>query len=142
MSEVVNFSGYVKIAPDSSGSAGAYAALNGVSSFRLERSGDELEKSYYGAGRQRKFKSGMSKVTASAQLNYIVGDTAQGTVLDAMISGDQVWVKYAPNNNTGEVEYAFPAIITSQSQGGNVDALNDIPLAFTVVGTITEGTVA
>lgn len=142
MSEVVNFSGYVKIAPDSSGSAGTYATLAGVTSFRFEKSTDELEKSYYGGGKQRAFKSGMTKVTASASLNFVEGDTAQEDLMDAMISGTQVWVKYAPNNSTGKVEYAFPAIITSLSQGGNVDALNDIPLAFTVVGAITAGTVA
>ncbi len=136
--EVVGYEGKVEIAPDSTGTAGSYAVLNGVTSFRESFAADELEKSYYGGGIARKYKAGMVKGTATLQINYIPADTAQGTLLAAIKGGLPVWLRWSPENTAGEPRYTVQCIATSLDRGANFDALSDIPVSLTFNGAPTE----
>lgn len=64
-------------------------------------------------------------------------------ILDAWLSGDEIYVKYRPIGDTvGEISYDGSCVVSDASLSTGLDAMNDFSAELTITGALTANTIA
>lgn len=122
----------VQIAPDSSGSIGTPADLNGNATAGLDLKGETIDVSTINSDGFRKRIAGLRDASVNCECFYLSSDTAQGTLAAAYFSGAPVWAKIFLTGSAGIVgQFLVESWNTSEGAADAIKANFTLTLAGT-----------